>query len=206
MGQSTQLPSQVPSAPSQQKAFECEYIPTRIQVYDKSNELLIDEPVATGDVSYWLNHTRDGKPSIAGTPVLDDRCRTTSQHLLLYGHHIGSTGMFGPISQSFTQSVFDSISRVTLTLLDKDGHEKILTYLPLCAARVKEDNQEIQKVSFKSAEAYHAWLTKVYNAANVQGNEITSFNEATQTLTLVTCSEVQPNQPWRCVLTCILSK
>ena len=179
------------------------FSPSRIQVFDKQENLMIDEAVAIGDSSYWLHHSIDGMPSIAGTPFLDERCSGSSQHLMIYGHHIGSTGVFGPISKSFKQETFDSIGEIKLTVCNAEGISKELSFAPCCAARVLEDEQVIQQVSFSDKDEYGEWISTIYESAQARSSQSPQGDITSQSLSLVTCSEDTPNQPWRCVLTCL---
>lgn len=203
-GESTATPQKASAIPTEQEIEDTDFMLSKILVLDSQGEMLIDEAVATGDISFWLHHSIDKKPSIAGTPVLDERCSFSSKHLMIYGHHIGSNGMFGPIAKSFKPEVFNTIGQVKLQLINNEGRTKELIFTPYCAGRVLEDDQTIQQVSFADKDTYSDWLATIYKSSQTQGEQSPNKPSNAQALSLVTCSEDTPNQPWRCVLTCLL--
>ena len=174
---------------------------TRIRVIDKNSNALIDLPVAQGNIDYWLKHSINHLPSISGTPVVDTKCNGIyAQNILIYGHRIGRDGVFGPISNVYNQTNLNNIDRIELDTTA----QKTITFIPIAGLKVKSDFASIQKIGFDSTEQMHNWQKDLcLNAQAHIPNADEEIESSYKTLSLVTCSEAQPNQPWRCILVAV---
>lgn len=135
---------------------------------------------------YWLKHDFWGSWSSIGCPYIDSRCNLGSKHLLVFGHHIGSTDlMFGPLAKAYRQDVFSSLGDAVIRT--SDG--KTLCFEPLLALRVDQSFAAIQTFDWEDSASFVEWIRSLEkeNGAvlNHDGAEADSIQ---QVLTLVTCS------------------
>lgn len=56
---------------------------------------------------WYLHHNFWNQKDVAGCPFIDDRCTVSSQHVLVFGHHLGSTNlMFSSLASAWKSNVF----------------------------------------------------------------------------------------------------
>lgn len=147
--------------------------------------------------TFYLTHSLNGAPSFLGTPFIDWRASDSSQHVLIYGHHIeGTSFVFTKLSSAYTQASFAQVGK--LVFHTHSGESK--TYVPFAAAKVQEDCSYIQQFSFSSDTEFSAWLSKLFEKGSTQATELKEgrWHEA---LTLCTCSESFANKSSRTILT-----
>lgn len=160
----------------------------------------IDYPVAQGDAQepdFYLTHDLWGTPSGAGCPYIDSRTSATATHALVYGHHMGTTGLqFSAISEAYRQDVFEGLG--TLTWQTPDG--KRLEMEPLCAAVVDMAYQPIQKFP-EHDEDLSGWLEEIVAGASARSQDVEGLaSECSRVVTLVTCSSTTSGQRGRTIV------
>lgn len=167
----------------------------------------IDYPIVQsgeGTPSDWyLSHDYWGSPSLHGHPFLDTRSRLDGQHLLIYGHRVGTTEkMFTQISSSHEPDRFMSIGSATWT-----GNDQVPSmFLPLCSLKVDETYAAIQTFTFDGVEGLRRWLSALAERSNAQApNARRLIEKSVRALTLVTCSSAVPNGPERTLMIFVAS-
>lgn len=146
----------------------------------------IDHPVVRGEDNAWyLTHDLWGRWSETGCPFLDCRADPDMGVQLIFGHHMGvSREMFSELHDVWNQDSFDRLGACTwATPAD------VVELHPLCAARVDQDHQLIQRFAFASPDELHEWLSNLCEkaCARVSGWEDVA-TRASRVVSLVTCS------------------
>lgn len=163
----------------------------------------IDLPIMQAskqDPIYWLRHNLSGAWSIGGVPFIDARTNGDAAHVLVYGHNMGSVGgMFTSLHDAWQQSRFDAVLSGGATWETKtQGATKLM---PLCALKVDENYQPIQRFVWNSIEEYRDWLKGIAASANSRSYEWEELvSRATRDVTLVTCSSVISGQTGRTIV------
>lgn len=63
---------------------------------------------------WYLHHNFWNQKDVAGCPFIDDRCTVSSQHVLVFGHHLGSTNlMFSSLASAWRATCFRHSGRRT---------------------------------------------------------------------------------------------
>ena len=135
---------------------------------------------------YWLNHDFRGSWSNIGCPYIDSRCGLGSKHLLVFGHHVGSTGlMFSPLAKAYRQDVFSSLGDAVIRT--SDG--QTLRFMPLLALRVDQSFAAIQTFDWKDSASFIGWIQALEKEdGTVLNQDDAKADSIQQVLTLVTCS------------------
>ena len=135
---------------------------------------------------YWLNHDFQGSWSNIGCPYIDSRCSLGSKHLLVFGHHVGRTGlMFGPLAKAYLQDVFSSLGDAVIRT--SDG--RTLRFMPLLALRVDQSFAAIQTFDWKDSASFIGWIQALEKEDGaVLNQDDAKADSIQQVLTLVTCS------------------
>ena len=164
----------------------------------------IDLPVCQAtddDPEHWLTHDLWDDESPAGTPYVDHRATTDSQHVLCYGHHLtGTGGMFSELYLCHEQAEFDRILAGDLIWSTPDG--RTLHLRPLCASVVDKDDADIQHFDFVNDTDFHLWLKEIPTSSSARNSSATTLvASATRAITLVTCSSDLSGRPERTIVT-----
>jgi len=158
----------------------------------------VDLPVAMAtdaDPEYYLSHDLWGSPTGMGCPFVDHRCGSADASLVVcYGHRTYLAGsMFGDLSPCWRQESFDELGELEWST--PAGGTEVL--VPLCAARVASDwHQEL--VGTGEGGQLGAWTSSLLSEASAASRDARELaGGASRCVTLVTCSETTPGQPWR---------
>lgn len=154
---------------------------------------------ATADApDYWLRHNQNGKWTWSGTLFIDSRTSADADNALVYGHHLTSIGgMFSNIFDTYQQDKFDAKLADGATWTTATGSHEMRT---LCALRVHETNQLVQRFDFDDTTALHEWLRQlVADAGAVSSDADALIMSSTHVVETVCCSSLRSGQPWRCV-------
>lgn len=143
---------------------------------------------------YYLRHDLWGERDPVGTPFLDLGSTATGAHSLSYAHHLATTGtMYSAVSQTFDQGEFDGLGEMTW-----ETPTGRTTLRPLCALKVDEHYMPIRKFTFTGTRDLEAWLTGIVAVADARSADADALvKSAGKVVTLVTCSSMRANQPWR---------
>lgn len=160
----------------------------------------IDYPVAQGsepDPEFYLSHDLWGTPSGAGCPFIDARTTAAAGHTLVYGHHMGTTGLqFSSVSDAHRQETFDRLGN----LLWHAPEDQTLVLRPLCATVVDMSHQPIQTFPEKG-EDVATWVGPIVAEASAKAPDAESLAAgATKVVTLVTCSSAISGQRGRTIV------
>ena len=147
--------------------------------------------------SFYLKHDVGGSPSIAGAIFADYRCTQPSLHLLLYGHSFAyGTEKFTELKKAWNTERFASIGAATISI---DGHA--VSYRPIAAMKVDAGYAEIQRFGFSGTAELRAWLRALVVSADIRAEKSADeIARAQHVLTMVTCSDMKPNQPGRTIV------
>ena len=157
----------------------------------------LDTAVVQGrDNRRFLHHDLWGSPSWIGWPFLDSRVKPDGPNVVIYGHHVAGTSlMFSELADCRYQSNFDRLGTCAWTVRGPSS-ERVCR--PLCAMRVPEDYGPVQQVD---PEDMAEWLSGMLSDATARAPDAEELTKkARSAVTLVTCSEVRSNQPWRTVV------
>lgn len=163
-------------------------------------ETPIDYPVAQGDAQspdFYLSHDLWGVPSGAGCPYIDSRTSASAPHALVYGHHMGTTGLqFSAVSDAHRQDVFDALGTLSWQTPDGDA----LEMRPLCATVVDMAYQPIQTFPEHGA-GMSDWLGQIVSSASAKARDAEDLTKASsRVVTLVTCSSATSGQRGRTIV------
>lgn len=163
----------------------------------------IDYPVvlaASRGQEYWLKHDFYGKRSYLGTPFIDAREDMSSNHLLIYAHHISLTHeMFSDVACAYKEDVFKSLGKLSYT--DNSGKHD---FYPAYAQIVDKDFENIQAFNFTTQKELSDWTFKLMATASVKSSsaEVLALRSK-RVITLCTCSSNVINQRQRTLVTFI---
>jgi sortase B len=156
----------------------------------------IAQPITQGTVEApekWLRRNLNGEYSLAGTCYMDARIQNYS-HVMIYGHHMNDTGaMFTELANTYRQEKFDGIGNAVFTTANGTR-----TYKPVMAMEVYETHDLSQRFVFLDDEETREWLGEML--AEAEAKSVDAANQvanATEVLTLVTCTKPRIGQPWR---------
>ena len=161
----------------------------------------IEEPVVqateTEGNSFYLKHDIDGLPSTAGAVFADYRCTQPSRHLLLYGHSFAyGSEKLTELKKAWKAERFPTIGAATISI---DGSADL--YHPVAAMRVDAGYTEIQRFRFSDTAELRTWLQALVASADIRAEKSADeIARAQRVLTIVTCSDMKPNQPGRTVI------
>lgn len=149
------------------------------------------QPADGQDADYYLHHDFWGAYSTQGCPYLDARASADGMHLLVYGHHLSSSGqMFTALYRAYQQDVFEGIGTATW-----ETQTGAVEFVPVCSLSVDKAYADIQVFSFGSTAELRAWLAGIAEDASARSNGWTELcAQATRVLTLVTCSSTIAGQ------------
>lgn len=138
---------------------------------------------------YYLRHDLWGRESGAGCPYLMRGCGADDPHALVYGHHMGWTGlMFSTIANAYLPDSFARIGRALWSTADGGETE----FTPYCAMRVDKTYQGIRRFDFSGGSGMEEWLNELAADASSRSDGWRSLSaSATRALTLVTCSSAR---------------
>lgn len=146
---------------------------------------------------FYLDHGFGMEPDPRGTPYLDIRCTADGMHRLVFGHHVigEPSAQFSPVHRAFEQQVFDGI---TGARWETPNGVEILE--PLCALRVSESFEPIQRFSFAD-DGLRPWIAGIARQADTRSESAGGIVEAAgRCLTLATCSNPVSGQDERTLL------
>lgn len=151
--------------------------------------------------SYYLTHTLWGAPSAEGCPYLDRRSSLGTDHILIYGHHLGSNpAMFTTLAESFEPALFAKLGRACLATRSGTA-----LYQPYCALSVPATFAPIQQFSFSDGARRRAWLLDLADQASATSSTYqTDASRARRVLSLVTCTEGNGHSSRRTIVVFIL--
>lgn len=143
----------------------------------------IDYPVVQSDDNdYYLRRDLKGDYLVSGTLFVDYRCAPvgTDQNLIIYGHNMKNTTMFGKMQNYKEQSYYEE--HPVLYYLTPDGDYKI----ELFAGLTTESHSEVYSPRFGSTENFDAFLRNIKeNSTFVSDVTVTGDDRI---VTLSTCS------------------
>ena len=109
----------------------------------------IDYPVVQSNEREYIHKSFWGDYSAAGTPFADPRCSATGRNVVIYGHHMGSSGiMFSDIFDGYNQDKFDTFGDLTWSYPGHDGE----TLKPVACINVYETFAPIQQFRFNPTD------------------------------------------------------
>ncbi len=147
---------------------------------------------------WYLHHDFWNQRDVAGCPFIDDRCTISSQHVLVFGHHLGSTDlMFSNLASAWKNSVFQALGPASIETVDN----LVFRFKPLCALRVKKDYELIQRFEWQDTAEIRDWLSLLLEQAQVKSQTAPEdIHKARQVLTLATCSNAIAGQQERTLI------
>lgn len=171
-------------------------------IWLKVNGTPIDYPVAeeAGEPrGYYLSHSYWGEPSMVGSLYLDERSPYKGPHFVIYGHRVGHSGlMFSSLGDMFNQDEFDALGNAILTIAPFGSIE----FLPLCAARVSEDNSSVLRFRFSDPCDLPRYADALSRKAGARSHYWEDQSEhASLLLTLITCSDTSGASDSRTIVT-----
>ena len=137
----------------------------------------INYPVVHGeDNDYYLHHDLNGQETVAGMIFLDyeDEPDFSSQHNILYGHHMRNGSMFKDIVRFKNQEYFNEHPEVILYLPDREIHLKVAS-----ADGIR------RKTEFSSEEEFNSYIEKMREKASASAP---AEGTITRLYSFITCS------------------
>lgn len=147
---------------------------------------------------WYLHHDFWNRKDVAGCPFIDDRCKISSQHVLVFGHHLGSTGlMFGSLASAWKNGVFQTLGTASIETVDNH----VYRFRPLCALCVEKDYELIQRFEWLDDSKMRNWLSSILDKADTKTQTAREdIHTARQVLTLATCSNAIAGQRERTLI------
>lgn len=144
---------------------------------------------------WYLTHDFWNRRNVAGCPFIDDRCSISSQHVLVFGHHLGSSdSMFSPLATAWKTRVFSNLGMASIELVNDVAYR----FRPFCALHVEKDFEPIQRFEWPDDTGLHSWLGQILKEASAEAADAQKQAEkARQILTLATCSNAIAGQQER---------
>lgn len=128
----------LPSATAEPEPDEVVVLPENLDVLRAENSNLygwvtvddtrIDYPVmhTPWDPEYYLRRDFTGRYSVSGTPFLDGRCDSDSDHLILWGHNMYTGTMFADLSHYRKERFAERHGEVVLTTPEGAEHYQVI--------------------------------------------------------------------------------
>lgn len=147
---------------------------------------------------WYLTHDFWSRRNVAGCPFIDDRCNVSSQHVLVFGHHLGSSdSMFSSLATAWKTRVFSNLGMASIELVN----DAVYRFRPLCALHVEKDFEPIQRFEWPDDMGLHSWLGQILKEASATATDAQKRVEKTrQILTLATCSNAIAGQRERTLI------
>lgn len=144
---------------------------------------------------WYLTHDFWNRRNVAGCPFIDDRCSISSQHVLVFGHHLGSSdSMFSPLARAWKTRVFSNLGMASIELVN----DVVYRFRPFCALHVEKDFEPIQRFEWPDDTGLHSWLGQILKETSAEAADAQKQAEkARQILTLATCSNAIAGQQER---------
>ena len=183
---------EAPAEPTEPETEEAYVSPIDFKILWEQNEDVaawiqipgtqINYPVVHGeDNDYYLHHDLNGQETVAGTIFLDyeDEPDFSSQHNILYGHHMRNGSMFKDIVQFKNQEYFNEHPEVILYLPDREIHLKTLAAVVASADGIR------RKTEFSSEEEFTSYIGKMTEKASASAP---AEGTITRLYSFITCS------------------
>lgn len=147
---------------------------------------------------WYLHHNFWNQKDVAGCPFVDDRCTASSQHVLVFGHHLGSTNlMFSSLASAWKSNVFQTLGSANIETVDN----LVFRFKPLCALRVEKNYELVQRFEWPDADEMRNWLSLILGQAETKAQTAQEdAHKARQVLTLATCSNAVAGQQERTLI------
>lgn len=148
--------------------------------------------------NWYLHHNFWNQKDVAGCPFIDDRCTVSSQHVLVFGHHLGSTNlMFSSLASAWKGNVFQTLGSANIETVDN----LIFRFTQLCALRVEKNYELVQRFAWPDADEMRNWLSLILDQAETKAQTAQEdTHKARQVLTLATCSNAVAGQQERTLI------
>lgn len=153
---------------------------------------------SAADPEYWLRHSLSGRWTWSGTLFVDSRTTADARNALVFGHHMTATGgMLSNIFDTWQQGPFDA--RVAAGAVWTTGTGRHEAHA-LCALKVHETNQEVQRMDFADDGEFRDWLRDLVSQSGAHVADTDEvIDSATHAVVTVCCSQLRAGQPWRTV-------
>ena len=163
----------------------------------------IDFPVCQAsdeDPEFYLHHDLWKNYEFTGCPYVDHRCTADGPHVLVFGHHMNSGGMFSELFHCFEQEEFDRVLGGA-TLIWSTPDAGAITMHPVCSLEVDQSYEDIQWFEFDNVTKMEEWLVQMDQdaTAHADGREAV-IRTADRVVTLVTCSSLIGGQRTRALV------
>lgn len=163
---------------------------------------VVNYPVyQASDNEKYLNTSAEGEYTIGGQIFMDYENAAPGMvdaQTVIYGHHLRDGSMFKTISDMQSQEMFDSVSVVWY--VTEAGAYKLQ---PLMAYPTSEDDADVRRFNFSSAEEFRSYLTERLGESTASRSDAADvIAGATQALSLCTCYYDDADKG-RAVLVCV---
>ncbi len=147
---------------------------------------------------WYLYHDFWNQRDVAGCPFIDDRSTVSSQHVLVFGHHLGSTDlMFSSLASAWKENAFQTLGSASIETVDR----LVYRFKPLCALHVEKDHELIQRFKWSDNTEMRNWLSSILEQADTKTQTAREDIHTTrQVLTLATCSNAIAGQRERTLI------
>ena len=163
----------------------------------------VDFPVCQAsddDPEFYLHHDLWKNYEFTGCPYIDHRCTADGPHVLVFGHHMNSGGMFSELFHCFEQEEFDRVLG-SATLIWSTPDAGPITMRPVCALEVDQTYEDIQWFEFDNVSKMEEWLAQMDQDASAHAEDREdTIRTADRVVTLVTCSSLIGGQRTRALV------
>lgn len=168
-----------------------------LQIPDAGISLPVMQASAS-DPEYWLRHSLSGRWTWSGTLFVDSRTNADARNALVFGHHMTATGgMLSNIFDTWQQGPFDARVASGAVWTTATGRHEAKA---LCALKVHETNQEVQRMDFSDDDEFRDWLRDLVRQSGAHAADTEpTIASATHAVVTVCCSQLRAGQPWRTV-------
>ena len=147
----------------------------------------IDYPVmqTPNEPNYYLKHNFEKEYSDLGTPYIQENCDlTSSDNLVIYGHHIKGGKMFGALEDYKSQSFYEEHKTIQFDTLTQRGEYEIVAVFKTVAY----SSQGFRYYDFVNAESedeFNAYIQKCKELALYETGVTAEYGD--RLITLSTC-------------------
>ncbi len=161
----------------------------------------IDYPIVQreGDNAYYLNHTAEGKKSIAGAIYTEDYNGKdfSDPNTVIYGHNMKNGSMFKQLHKYKDRQFFSEHSEIMIY-----QPNRVLNYR-IFAAYVYDNQHLMKSFDFANTQVYASYLNEISQRKGMNGNLDTTV-EVTQESNIITLSTCTANDSQRYLVQAVL--
>lgn len=176
-----------------------EILPQYRELWDENHDMAgwlsiedtrINYPVmyTPGNSEYYLHRSFDGSESVSGSLFIGAGWSQSTNHVIIYGHHMRNKTMFGDLDKYASESYAEEHPLICFDTLTQEGEYQVITafYSQIYDLEETDVFRYYRHIDLSSREAFDKYIRQVREAALYDTGVKPEYGDSI--LTLSTCS------------------